>query len=135
MPIRPENKGLYPKNWVDLRQSILAREDHCCKFCQVPNHWTIYRDTSGQWHSTPRKYRHNLYYYDANGYRHKNIRIVLTIAHLNHDPRDNRPENLAALCQYHHNRHDIRDRIAGRRRRAFQVAAAADLFPGTEVRP
>jgi len=32
----------------------------------------------------------------------RDVRIVLTIAHLNHTPGDDRDENLEALCQWHH---------------------------------
>lgn len=35
-------------------------------------------------------------------------RVILTVAHLNHDIRDNRPENLKALCQRCHLNHDRR---------------------------
>lgn len=30
------------------------------------------------------------------------VQVVLTVAHLNHQPEDCRDENLMALCQYHH---------------------------------
>ena len=36
----------------------------------------------------------------------KPIVIVLTVAHLNHQPEDCRPENLAAWCQRHHLAYD-----------------------------
>lgn len=35
------------------------------------------------------------------------IVIVLTVAHLNHQPEDCRPENLAAWCQRHHLAYDL----------------------------
>lgn len=35
------------------------------------------------------------------------IVIVLTVAHLNHEPEDCRPENLAAWCQRHHLAYDL----------------------------
>ncbi len=35
-------------------------------------------------------------------------RVVLTVAHLNHHPQDNRPENLRALCQACHLSYDAR---------------------------
>jgi len=35
------------------------------------------------------------------------IIIVLTVAHLNHQPEDCRPENLAAWCQRHHLAYDL----------------------------
>lgn len=34
------------------------------------------------------------------------LRVVLTVAHLNHTPGDDRDENLAALCQWSHFNHD-----------------------------
>ena len=40
--------------------------------------------------------------------------IVLTIAHLDHDPRNNDAANLKALCQRCHNRHDAKDRAKNR---------------------
>ena len=56
------------------------------------------------------------------------ILVVLTVAHLNHDPSDCRDENLEALCQRCHNRLDAATRRAGivARRRAGN----GDLFNG-----
>jgi tRNA(Ile)-lysidine synthase TilS/MesJ len=45
--------------------------------------------------------------FDKEGNPTKPIKIVLTVAHLNHDIADNSDDNLAALCQLHHLRHDI----------------------------
>ncbi len=42
-------------------------------------------------------------------------KIVLTIAHLNHDVTDNREENLKALCQRCHLNHDRPHNIAKRK--------------------
>lgn len=67
----------YPKDWKEIRARILVRDEHCCKFCGVKN-------------------------YSVRG----TARIVLTIAHLDHDVTNNSGENLAALCQRCHNRHD-----------------------------
>ena len=38
--------------------------------------------------------------------RYRGIRVVLTVAHLNHTPGDDRDENLKALCQWCHLHHD-----------------------------
>jgi hypothetical protein len=38
--------------------------------------------------------------------RLRQIYVVLTIAHLNHTPGDDRPENLKALCQWCHLNYD-----------------------------
>ena len=37
MPIKPENKARYPKNWKQIRISILERANNCCEFCGVEN--------------------------------------------------------------------------------------------------
>jgi hypothetical protein len=51
-------------------------------------------------------------------------RIMLTVAHLNHEPADCRPENLKAMCQRCHLRYDIahhrETRTARRRREAAE---------------
>lgn len=44
------------------------------------------------------------------------IQCVLTIAHLNHLPGDERDENLKALCQYCHLHHDLQFHMANSRR-------------------
>lgn len=77
MPIRPENKSLYPDNWKDIRAAILERANSKCELCGVLNY----------------------------SFREK-TRIVLTIMHLNHDPTDNRSENLKAGCQKCHLAYD-----------------------------
>jgi 5-methylcytosine-specific restriction endonuclease McrA len=58
------------------------------------------------------------------------VRIVLTVAHLNHTPEDCRDENLKALCQRCHNRYDAAERRRGMRSRAHAARAAGDFFSG-----
>ena len=91
MPIKPENKGRYPKNWKEIRQQILQRANNRCEFCGRENH-SIVENEHG-----------------------KMIKVVLTIAHLNHTPEDCRPENLRALCQRCHNRYDAKHRAETRK--------------------
>ena len=59
-------------------------------------------------------------------------KVVLTVAHLNHDKNDNRHENLKALCQRCHFGHDrhlhAHSRKYGRQTRYLN----GDLFAGTE---
>ena len=61
---------------------------------------------------------------DIMSYRGRMVDIVLTIAHLDHDPSNNDPDNLRALCQQCHNRHDVEHRRQSRRSRK----AVRDLF-------
>ena len=42
-------------------------------------------------------------------------KVILTTAHLNHNITDDRDENLAALCQKCHFRHDLQDNIVRRK--------------------
>jgi 5-methylcytosine-specific restriction endonuclease McrA len=84
MPIRPENKDRYPPEWAQIRERILERAGHACEWCGARNH-----------EPHPRTGSH----------------VVLTIAHV----VDKRPEaadddNLAALCQRCHLRHDMKGR-------------------------
>lgn len=88
MPIRPENKERYPKNWKDIRASILERANNKCEFCGIAN-YTI---------------------------RENGSRVVLTIAHLDHTPENNDPSNLRALCQKCHNTYDAPHRAETRAR-------------------
>lgn len=120
MPIKPEDKARYPSNWKSIRAEILERAQHCCEFCSVENYAIGYRDEDGKFHKTE---GHAADAAAIDG--EKIIKIVLTIAHLNHTPEDCRPENLRALCQRCHLRYDVehhkrsRDRHKNRHNLAF----------------
>ena len=55
------------------------------------------------------------------------VRIILTVAHLDHVPENCADDNLKALCQRCHNLYDAKMRRAGIRERAF--ADQFDMFP------
>lgn len=115
MPIKPENRARYPDNWKDIRAAILARAGDCCEQCKVPNGKRIARG-AGPFNGTFQT--DDAEVYDAetgehiasvrmSEYQVKNmVTIVLTIAHLDHQPENCDPANLRALCQMHHLRHD-----------------------------
>lgn len=118
MPIRPELRHLYTgPAWAAIRERILARAEHRCERCGVPNRETVLR-TSQWWRdSEARIWREarvgpglpDWLMYDPRVcavHLVRMVEIVLTIAHLNHVPGDNRDENLAALCQWCHFAHD-----------------------------
>ena len=93
MPIKPENRGRYPANWKEIRAAILERAGNKCEFCGIENY--AVRDGS---------------------------RVVLTIAHLDHTPEHNSPDNLRALCQRCHNRYDAKHRAETRRNKHGSAA-------------
>src|SRR4030042_6870062 len=102
MPIKPENRKLYPrtKEWKEIRAGILGRARDRCEFCGVKNYAVGYRDDDGEFHEEPVQCC-----YDAGVFQ-----IILTIAHLDHNPENNSEDNLRALCQRCHNRYDASHR-------------------------
>lgn len=134
MPIKPENKARYPKDWKEVRERILARAKHTCEHegCTARHREVGYwRD--GVWNRMGHALR------DAgckagdtvacaDGTDIKLIMIVLTIAHLDHTPENCDDDNLRAWCQRHHLRYDAEHhkQTAYATRRAN--AAIGDLF-------
>lgn len=91
MPIKPENKRRYPDNWQQIRQEIRERANDRCEGCGVVNHAYINRHTR------------ELCLPDEDD----TIRVVCTVAHLDHVPENNDKNNLRFYCQKCHNNHDI----------------------------
>lgn len=106
-PIRPENKSKYPKNWKQIRAQILERAGNRCEWpnCRVEN------GAKGFWLED----RFICPMYPAEG--QKLIRIVLTCAHLDHNPPNCNPWNLMAMCQRHHLRYDAKHHAETRKKR------------------
>lgn len=88
-PIRPSEAARYPKNWREISDRIKARADNRCE--SVPG-----QPTCGA----------------RQGERHPITKavIVLTVAHLDHQPENCADDNLRALCQRCHNRYDQKHR-------------------------
>ena len=79
MPIKPELRHFYGKTRRTVtRPRILERAGNCCETCGVANYSIV------------------------PGRTRPFIRVVLTVAHLNHMAGDDRDENLKALCQRDH---------------------------------
>lgn len=128
----------YPKDWPAIRASIRARAGERCEQCRAPNGATIARGAKGsrdegtymleggEVHDAATGEYRGLARgseYDAGSF----VRVILTVAHLNHREDDNRPENLAALCQRCHLRLDAADNAARRRERRDAAAGQAPL--------
>lgn len=124
MPIKPENKALYPDNWAEISHSIrVDRAKNRCENCGIKNHAVIRRDNDGSiiypcqtdWdmiHSRIRNAHSNMT--ESLKY-HSFIKIILTVAHLDHNPQNNDPVNLKALCQKCHNNYDQKHRSETRK--------------------
>lgn len=66
--------------------------------------------------------------FDANPDGPKPIVIVLTVAHLDHQPENCRPENLAAMCQRHHLAYDHDHHRANAQATRRAKAGTLELF-------
>jgi hypothetical protein len=149
MPIAREHRWLYPIDWRELSAFIRfvrakGRCEHCCRphGCDVlhlgDGRWwdedaTCWRD--GQGRGVRRlpspdalaRAQPGLAVIDPPT-QMRMTRVILASAHLNHDPGDNRPRNLAVLCQRCHMRHDAGEHRRRRWPNAFRLRAIGDFF-------
>lgn len=107
MPIRPENKARYPKDWPAISRRIRERAGQRCEGSPL---FPDCRAENGQPHPVT------------------GSRVVLTVAHLDHVPENCGDDNLKAMCQRCHNRYDAPMRRAGIASRLRATRAAGDLF-------
>jgi hypothetical protein len=148
MPVKPSNLVLYPggsltsAQWLEIRNEVLEREGHRCKMCKAPDRTSILRvKAPGFEHYVVLD---TMMAHDAATGQElgkvppgslpvgKATRVVLTIAHLDHDPSNNgtpgnRP-NLAALCQRDHLRYD-REHHAAERAKTLRARKEAEFGP------
>ena len=109
MPIRPENKARYPKNWKAIRNEIIKRAGNRCEGspdfpdCRAENGQA--RPDTGS-------------------------RVVLTIAHLDHVPEHCDDDNLRAWCQRCHLNYDKAHHAQTAYYTRRREAAINDLFLG-----
>lgn len=149
----PMKRELYADDWEAISHRIrMERAQGRCERCQAPNRCWVLRGADGQiehiWTRAEINRRAGEIYVWNEGdeedrtysltTERRPIRIVLTVAHLDHNPANNAEANLAALCQRCHLRHDrgqhaqnaARTR-AGRRRAALVEAGQHELeWPG-----
>lgn len=145
MPIRPENKARYPADWKAVSKRILDRAADHCERCGVPNGVMIHRATSSAGDPLWRMADDTAYEdsrcantgntvpdtsEDTIDMNRKPVRVVLTVAHLNHTPEDCADENLRAWCQRCHNIYDAPMRRAGTAKRAKADMAIRDMIGG-----
>lgn len=111
MPIKPENKARYPADWQAIRARVIKRANDCCELCFIENAKTYWRNAeTGEAWSRWEIVRHN-FDPDSPPPWLRPVRIVLTVAHINQQPEDNRDVNLRALCQRCHNLIDLPYRV------------------------
>lgn len=114
MPIKPENRARYPDDWDEIRERILTRagqvrnqdgviiQEAQCEECGEVNHTWIIRE-GDRWN------------FALSSSEEGAIYVILTIAHLDHNPETRDPKLLRAWCQRQHNRYDLEHRKQTRR--------------------
>lgn len=125
MPIKAENRTLYPKDWDALSKAAKERSGWRCVhpgcgarqysvgrwIAQGPHTvWVPHADYAPDY-AQARQFAAEYSFFlfgDGPKPRHEPavIVIVLTTAHLDHDPTNCAPENLAPMCQRHHLQYD-----------------------------
>ena len=135
MPIRAENRWLYPIDWDQLSNAIrFIRAGARCERCRRPHLRRIAHLGDGRWWdgegSTWRsdRGRRAAVRHPALHARVRTTFVVLACAHLDHDPGNNAPANLAALCQRCHMLHDAPEHRWQRWWNAFRQRAIRDLY-------
>jgi len=96
------DRSKYPANWTALSELVRARAGQRCQFCGAENGVVGVRLESGlfvSWEDCENGAPEILAGPIASA---RAFRLVLTVAHLDHDTAHNAPENLRALCQRCH---------------------------------
>lgn len=112
----PINYKDYPANWkTEIRPAILERANNCCEICGVKNHAIIhlFGKGSNDFEYWPEGMESESYSIDGK----KSTKIVLTIAHLDHDKlnHDVSLDRLKAMCQKCHLQYDIKHHVQNRK--------------------
>lgn len=138
MPIRPENKAKYPSNWKEISLRIREEAGQKCEWCWKPNGQILLCKSPGMWVDPEvNQWRDNhgrkIPFGRAPGLAEgREVKIVLTVAHLDHTPENCDRSNLRALCQSCHLTYDAPHKAEQRAKRKKQQEAQASLFEGTD---
>lgn len=113
MPIRPENRARYPKDWPAISRAAKDRAGWRCACTGECGRGT---------HTGRCPNRHGQAAYGTGSL------VILTTAHLNHQPEDCHPDNLVPMCQGCHLHHDRgHHKVTAALTRAAGLAAAGQL--------
>lgn len=117
MPIRPENRDRYPKEWPAISARIRAR---ACDRCECTG------ECGRRTHTGRCPNLQGLPAYGTGSI------VVLTTAHLDHQPENCADSNLRSMCQGCHLHYD-RKHHAETRRRTFELRTGQQSFLAQEA--
>lgn len=122
MPIRPENRDRYPPDWPEI--SLRIRKDRAGDRCECQgecgeDHGGRCREVNGEPNTIT------------------GSRVILTTAHLNHQPECRDEGQLRAMCQRCHLAYDREHHIANVQQtaslRRISAAGTLELFNGSDL--
>ena len=87
----PISRKRYPSDWQEIRSHILERAGNRCELCGS-------RNGGPQWKTKSK--------------------VVITVHHIDGNPRHNHKANLIALCQRCHNKLDVYYKIRRRQKKS-----------------
>lgn len=139
MPISKAKRSLYPKDWKAISLRVRDAAAWKCQRCKAPGRTIargdgddagtymlgdgrVFDDETGQARGMARGSEYLVSRW---------VHIVLTVAHLDHDPSNNADDNLRALCQKCHLAHDKAQHAESARETRRGRKAAGNL-PGIE---
>ncbi|WP_366658516.1 HNH endonuclease signature motif containing protein [Fodinicurvata sp. EGI_FJ10296] len=138
MPIRPEMRALYPADWPQISGWIrFERAKGCCEQCGRPHGRIVRCLPDGRWFDPLIEGWRTQTGALANAWPDiedycwfRTTRVILAACHKDHDPANNDPDNLIALCQRCHLIHDRPEHRRRIRLTILQRRALGDLFLG-----
>lgn len=137
MPIRHALLQLYPPDWPDVSHRIrFVRAGGRCEQCDRPHGHIVYALPDGRWYDASRDAWISGFgdWCPAPGmlelFELQLTRVVLTTAHVDHDPSHGDDANLRAWCSRCHLAHDMPHHRAQRRITLRSRWALGDLFDG-----
>lgn len=141
MPIRESERARYPADWPEISRRVREAAGQRCEWCRAPNGELIDRSRDGESYML----MDGQVFSAANGERlgmcrgsewpscGKLTKVVLTVAHLDHQPENCAPDNLKALCQRCHLRYDAKHHAKNaaitRREKSDQLQLFAEARP------
>ena len=143
MPIRPENRARYPRDWPAISLAAKERAGWKCQHpgCKARQYSIgVWRRPDGGPHQWAEQHEPAATYAEARTVAaeawwevqhldgEKLTIIVLTVAHLDHTPENGDRDNLAAMCQRHHLAYDAGHHAQTRYATRRAAAQTPDMF-------
>jgi hypothetical protein len=112
VPIRPENRDRYPRDWPEISRRVRARANWQCEGSPA------FPDCRA-WNGEPHPETGSI--------------VVLTVAHLDRTPENCSDENLRAMCQRCHLTYDGKQHAQNRIRDRHDAADTQELFADDQL--